>query len=35
VKNADQTIKDLLTAKVAKLGENIVVRRFTRYQVGA
>ena len=35
VKNAEQTIKDLLTAKVAKLGENIVVRRFTRFQVGA
>jgi elongation factor Ts len=35
VKNADQTIKDLLTSKVAKLGENIVVRRFVRFQVGA
>jgi len=35
VKNPDQTIKDLLTAKIAKLGENIVVRRFTRFQVGA
>ena len=35
VKNPDQTIKDLLTAAVAKLGENIVVKRFIRYQIGA
>jgi elongation factor Ts len=35
VKNPDQTIRDLLTEKVSKLGENIVVRRFVRYQVGA
>ncbi|MBV9656712.1 MAG: translation elongation factor Ts [Verrucomicrobia bacterium] len=34
IKNPDQTIKDLVTAKVAELGENIVIRRFTRYQVG-
>jgi translation elongation factor EF-Ts len=24
-----------LTAQIAKTGENIVVRRFTRYQLGA
>jgi len=35
VKNPDQTVKDLLTAAVAKLGENIVVKRFIRYQIGA
>jgi elongation factor Ts len=35
VKNPDQSIKDLLTAKIAKLGENLVVKRFIRYQVGA
>ncbi|MDA8168252.1 MAG: translation elongation factor Ts [Nitrospiraceae bacterium] len=27
-------IKDLITEKVAKVGENIIVRRFTRYQLG-
>lgn len=27
-----KTIKDLVTEKVAKLGENIVIRRFVRYQ---
>ena len=27
-------IKDLITEKVAKVGENILVRRFTRYQLG-
>ena len=27
-------IKDLVTEKIAKLGENIVVRRFVRFQVG-
>jgi elongation factor Ts len=34
VKNQDQTVKDLITEKIAKMGENIVVRRFTRYQLG-
>ena len=34
VKNADQTIKDLITAYIAKLGENITVRRFVRFQLG-
>jgi elongation factor Ts len=27
-------VKDLVTAAIAKIGENIVVRRFTRYQLG-
>jgi len=27
-------VKDLITEAVAKLGENIIVRRFTRFQVG-
>lgn len=35
VKNPDKTVKDILTEKIAKLGENIVVRRFVRFQVGA
>ena len=34
IKNPDQTIKDLLSTKIAELGENIVIRRFTRYLVG-
>jgi elongation factor Ts len=34
VKNTEITIKDHLTAKIAQLGENIVVRRFIRWQVG-
>ena len=36
VKDPDgkKKIKDIITEKVAKLGENIVVRRFARYQLG-
>lgn len=35
VKEPDKmTIKDLLTSKIAELGENIVIRRFTRYHLG-
>lgn len=34
IKNPDQTIEDLLKSKIAELGENIVIRRFTRYLVG-
>ncbi|MEI8341106.1 MAG: translation elongation factor Ts [Verrucomicrobiota bacterium] len=34
IKNPDQTINDLVTGKIAELGENIVIRRFTRYMVG-
>src|SRR5437588_10843319 len=34
VKNPDVTIKDLLNGKIAELGENIIIRRFTRYLVG-
>jgi elongation factor Ts len=34
IKNPDQTIKDLLSLKIAELGENIVIRRFARYAVG-
>lgn len=30
--NPKKTIRDLVTEKVAKLGENIVIRRFIRYQ---
>src|SRR5262249_35942464 len=34
IKNPDVTISDLLNSKIAKLGENIVIRRFVRYLVG-
>ena len=34
IKNPDVTIKDLLNGKIAELGENIIIRRFTRYLVG-
>jgi elongation factor Ts len=34
VKNPEISIKDHVTAKIAQLGENIVIRRFTRWQVG-
>lgn len=34
IKNPDQTVKELVSAKIAELGENIVIRRFTRYLVG-
>ena len=35
VKLADKSIKDVLTEKVAKTGENIQIRRFVRYQLGS
>ena len=36
IKDPDQkkTVKDLVTEKVAKLGENIIIRRFARFQLG-
>lgn len=34
IKDPDHTIKDLVATKIAELGENIVIRRFTRYLVG-
>lgn len=34
VKNPDISVQDLLNEMVAKTGENIVIRRFTRYQLG-
>lgn len=34
VKDDKKRIRDLITEKVAKIGENITVRRFVRYQVG-
>jgi elongation factor Ts len=34
VKDPDQTITQLLTDKVAKIGENIKIRRFARFKLG-
>ncbi|WP_371879126.1 translation elongation factor Ts [Candidatus Chloroploca mongolica] len=35
VKDPSRTIQEMLTEAIAKLGENIVVRRFVRYEIGA
>jgi elongation factor Ts len=34
IKDQDITVKDLLTNAISKLGENIVVKRFTRFRLG-
>ena len=34
VRNPDRKIKDLVVEQIAKMGENIVVRRFSRYSIG-
>ena len=34
VKNPDITVQDLLNELIAKTGENIVIRRFVRFQLG-
>ncbi|PIQ91159.1 MAG: elongation factor Ts [Candidatus Omnitrophica bacterium CG11_big_fil_rev_8_21_14_0_20_41_12] len=34
VKDPSLTIKDYLGSIVAKIGENVVIRRFTRYKIG-
>lgn len=35
VKNTDQTIAEMLKEQIAKMGENMVIRRFARFQIGA
>ncbi|MGC6456577.1 MAG: translation elongation factor Ts [Coraliomargaritaceae bacterium] len=35
VKNPDQTVQEVLTALIAKMGENMVIKRFARFQIGA
>ena len=35
IKESSQTIQQLIVSKIAKLGENISVRRFARFKVGA
>ncbi|MGM0395518.1 MAG: translation elongation factor Ts [Bacillota bacterium] len=34
IKDPSIKVKDLLASKISKIGENIVIRRFTRYEVG-
>lgn len=34
IRDPSVSIKDCLTSVIAKIGENIVIRRFTRYQLG-
>ena len=34
IKDTNVKIKDLLTSLIAKIGENMSIRRFTRYQLG-
>jgi elongation factor Ts len=34
VKNPDQTVENYIKEQIAKLGENIVVRRFSRMALG-
>jgi elongation factor Ts len=34
VKNPEKSVKEMLSEKIAKIGENIAIRRFTRYQLG-
>lgn len=35
VKLPEKSVKDMLTEKITKIGENIQVRRFVRYQLGS
>ncbi|HEY3756352.1 MAG TPA: translation elongation factor Ts [Opitutaceae bacterium] len=35
VKLPEKTVKEMVTEKIAKIGENIQVRRFTRYKLGS
>ncbi len=35
IKDGRQTVRDLIRDRIAKLGENIVVRRFARFELGA
>ena len=34
IKDPEKSVTDIVNAQVSKIGENIVVRRFTRYQLG-
>ena len=34
IKDPTQTVKDIITGTIAKVGENITISRFTRYELG-
>jgi elongation factor Ts len=34
IKDPGMKVRDILTSMIAKIGENIIIRRFVRYQVG-
>ena len=34
IRDTDKTIQDLLNEKIAKIGENLNIRRFARFEVG-
>jgi len=34
IKDSDQTVREVLEAMIAKIGENISIRRFARFQLG-
>ncbi|EDY80809.1 translation elongation factor Ts [Verrucomicrobiia bacterium DG1235] len=34
VKDGDKSVQDVLTEQISKLGENMKIRRFVRYQIG-
>jgi elongation factor Ts len=35
VKLPEKSVKEILTERIAKIGENIQIRRFVRYQLGS
>jgi elongation factor Ts len=35
VKQPEKTVKEMVTERIAKIGENIQIRRFVRYQLGS
>jgi elongation factor Ts len=34
IKQSDRTVKDVVQEAIARLGENVTVRRFARFQLG-
>ncbi|MCK5507022.1 MAG: elongation factor Ts, partial [Desulfobacterales bacterium] len=34
VRNPDMSVSDLLNDMIAKMGENITIKRFVRFQIG-
>ena len=34
IKNPEQSVGDLLNEMISKIGENIVIRRFVRFELG-